>query len=123
MIGRALRRRCPWCGDDGIFRGWFQLAANCPQCGLRFEREPGYWVGAVTFNTALGIAVFLGSLGLSLLVTWPEVPWPWIAPITGGLAAVAVVFAYPYTKLMWVAYDLRVHPLEPGEPGYGAKRG
>jgi uncharacterized protein (DUF983 family) len=122
MIGRALRRRCPWCGGREIFQGWFRMAATCPQCGLRFERESGYWVGAVTFNTAFGIAVFLVSLGLSLLLTWPEVPWSWMAPLTGGVAVAAVVLAYPYVKLLWVAYDLRVHPLEPGEPGYGFDR-
>lgn len=123
MISRALRRRCPWCGGGGIFRGWFQLREVCPRCGLKFEREPGYWVGAVTFNTAFGVAVFLGSLGSFLLLTWPEVPWSWITPVTGGLAVAAVVLGYPYVKLLWVAYDLRLHPLEPGEPGASFDRG
>jgi uncharacterized protein (DUF983 family) len=118
MMGRALWRRCPRCGSRGAFAGWFTLKQTCPGCGIRFEREPGYWVGAVIFNTALGIAVFLGSFGILLLLTWPEVPWEVVAPITGGLAVATVVVAYPFVKLLWVAYDLKVHPLESHEPGY-----
>ena len=25
LLGRALRRRCPYCGTPGIFHGWFEL--------------------------------------------------------------------------------------------------
>lgn len=115
MIGRALRRRCPRCSHGPIHRGWFRLHDHCPGCGHRFEREPGFWVGAVTFNTALGIGVFLVSFGFLLVITWPSVPWPLVAPLTGGLGVLAVIFGYPYVKLLWVAYDLALHPLEPHE--------
>ena len=27
----------------------------CPRCGLRFEREPGYWTGAMVASYALGV--------------------------------------------------------------------
>lgn len=111
----ALRRRCPRCGYGPVFQGWFRLADYCPSCGMKFEREPGYWVGAVIVNTALGIIVFLVGFGGILIATWPDVPWPWVGPITGGIAVAAVILAYPIVKLMWVAYDLAVHPLEPHE--------
>lgn len=114
-IVRALRRQCPRCGASGVFRGWYGLASTCPGCGVRFEREQGYWVGAVTFNTALGIAAFLGSFGIILAATWPQVPWPLVTPITAAISLFAVVMGYPTIKLLWVAYDLTVHPLEPTE--------
>lgn len=115
LIARALRRRCPRCGASKVFRGWFELTDSCSGCGMRFEREQGYWVGAVAFNTALGIAAFLGSFGLILIMTWPEVPWAIVSPITIVVSLLAVVFGYPTIKLLWVAYDLTVHPLEQQE--------
>ena len=69
----------------------------------------------MAFNTALGIGVFLASFGLMLAITWPDVPWPLLAPVTGGLGVLSVIFGYPYVKLLWVAYDLAIHPLEPHE--------
>ena len=48
---------------------------RCPVCDLRFEREQGYFLGAMYVSYALGLAV-LGSL---VILTWwlvgLENPW------------------------------------------------
>lgn len=31
-LGRGLRRRCPRCGEGGLFRGYLRLK-DCPACG------------------------------------------------------------------------------------------
>jgi hypothetical protein len=37
----------------------------CPNCGLRFNREPGYFLGAMYISYGLGIAViFIFGAGL-----------------------------------------------------------
>ena len=61
LVGRALRRRCPYCGGGGIFRGWFSLRERCPTCGVAFEREDGYFLGAYAVN--LIVAEFVGIGG------------------------------------------------------------
>lgn len=114
MLRRGLARRCPHCGGPA-FSGWWRMLPHCSVCGLRFEREPGYWVGAVIFNTTLAILAFLGSFGLLLAATWPEVPWDWVATIVIAVTAVVPVVAYPLARSLWMAYDLYVHPLEPEE--------
>lgn len=110
MLGRALRRRCPLCGERAIFARWGELVPRCPGCGYSFEREEGYWVGAMIVNLGaaqgLFFAVFLGGIAL----TWPDVPW------TGLLVACLVtvgafpVWFYPRSKTLWVWLDRRVHP-------------
>ena len=72
-LGRALRRRCPRCGESA-FESWFGMAEHCSRCGLRFEREPGYWVGAVTINTIVIFGTFLVVFGGLVVLTWPDVP-------------------------------------------------
>ena len=108
MLGRALRRRCPVCASGGIFDGWFTLRDRCPRCGFSFEREEGYWVGAMIVNIGgaqlLFFAVFLGGLAL----TYPDVPWT--ALLVAGLAVMAVfpIVFYPLSKMLWLWGDLAI---------------
>jgi hypothetical protein len=51
----------------GLFAGWFALRNRCPACGFRYEREEGYWVGAVIVNTAASMALFYTASAI-----WPE---------------------------------------------------
>lgn len=85
-------------------------------------REPGYWVGAVIFNTAFAIVAFLLTFAGFLLATWPEVPWDWLTPVAVGVTIVVPVLLYPWAQALWMAYDLFVHPLEPNEVEAGRAR-
>lgn len=113
MLGHALRRRCPVCGAPGIFDGWFTLRPRCPGCNFSFEREEGYWVGALIANIAVAellfAAVFLGGV----VLTWPEVPWLRLGVV--GIAAMVglPVAFYPLSKTLWLWVDLAfLHPLD-----------
>lgn len=115
---RTLARRCPRCGDGKVFDGWFQLKDRCPICALSFEREEGYWAGALIVNIAVAMVVWLGFFIGGMLLTWPDVPW---FPLTlGGIAvmvAVPVVF-YPYSKTLWFWLDTTfIHRLEWSDTG------
>lgn len=87
----------------------------CPTCGLAFEREPGYWVGAVTINTATIFATFLLTLGLLIAVTWPDVPWAMVLSITAIVNVVVPILFYPVSKVLWLGLEMSWHPLEPHE--------
>ncbi len=113
-LRRALSRRCPRCGS-GVFDGYFQLAEHCPGCGLRFEREPGYWVGAVIINTTITFAIFVALFVGLTLITWPDVPWGWVMGVTVGVNLVVPVIFYPLSKTIWLALDLGWHPLDAAE--------
>ncbi len=42
------------------------MTGECPRCGLKFEREEGYWLGAIIINT-LNITVY--TIGIPSNVT------------------------------------------------------
>jgi uncharacterized protein (DUF983 family) len=50
MLGRGVCLRCPRCGARSLFRTWFAMHERCAVCGLRFEREQGYFLGAITLK-------------------------------------------------------------------------
>src|SRR5436305_13601199 len=73
-LGALLRQRCPRCHKGRLFRGWFAMNDPCPVCGLIFQREEGYFLGAMYVSYLLG-AVLLGAgyfVGTTLLPAWHE---------------------------------------------------
>jgi Protein of unknown function (DUF983) len=91
------------------------MVDRCPQCGLYFEREEGYWTGAVAINLVVTELLFFACLAVAVIWTWPDVP---LAPVLGGALALNGLFPlffYPFSKTLWVAIDLTLHPLEERE--------
>jgi hypothetical protein len=91
------------------------MDADCRGCGLHFEREPGYWVGAVTINTVVIFATFLLTFGGLVFLTWPDVPWPVVLVVTLTVNLVVPTVFYPLSKTVWLALEMSWHPLEPDE--------
>jgi uncharacterized protein (DUF983 family) len=115
---RALTRRCPYCGSPGIYDGYFALRERCPRCGVRFEREEGYFLGAYALN--LIVAEFLG-LGLAIILIFKtdlrDLQLVWQELIAVALAVAFPVALFPFSRTVWIAMDLIFHP-----PGLGSER-
>lgn len=77
----------------------------CPRCGLRFEREEGYWTGALAMNFVLTGSVFAVVFVALVAATAPNIP---VAPLLAVLVPVTVLgplLGYPISKTLWVAID------------------
>ncbi len=89
-----------------------EIRHTCPSCGHHFERHEGYWIGAVAVNTVATIGVFGVLLVAGTVLTWPDVPWGWLT-VAGVLVTLLFPIGfYPWSKLLWVALDLTLHPIE-----------
>jgi uncharacterized protein (DUF983 family) len=105
MLWRGLTRRCPRCGGGKLFQRWFRMVPDCPHCGLHFEREPGYWVGAVAINTmVIGMVFTIITVTVSA-ATIPDIPWVTLLMAELPLMAIGPGAFYPYSKTLWVAVD------------------
>ncbi|HYI45620.1 MAG TPA: DUF983 domain-containing protein [Actinomycetota bacterium] len=115
LVWRGLTKKCPVCGRGKVFESWFHMRKRCTACGYTFEREEGYWVGALIVNIAFAEIWFAVLFVGVLLATLPDVAWVpllVVALITNGLLP---VFFYPYSRSLWMALDLHFHPaLAPG---------
>ena len=84
LLGRSLRLRCPRCGKDKLYSGLLRMRSSCEHCALRFEREPGFYLGAIYFNyglTALVVAFGYPVLWLSLILDSRQAwPFAWRLP-------------------------------------------
>src|SRR6266571_638772 len=93
-----LRALCPRCRMGKIFRKsvWLfpGIHERCPVCGLKFEREDGYFLGAMYIGYGLGIVAIAA---LALLV-WGVMGWPLLRSVTGGI----VLFVPLAPVLTWM---------------------
>lgn len=114
-LGTLLRQRCSECGEGSIFRGSFQMNERCPVCGVKFERGPGYFTGAMYFSYALGIplitvGVLIGKLWL--VPTWP-LHWIVLAVWFAFLPLVPAVFRY--SRVLFIHFDRYFDPEGAGD--------
>ena len=82
------------------------MVPDCPRCRLHFEREPGYWTGALAINIAVIFAIFIVAFVVILAFTVPDVP---VLPTLAILVPVMVIgpiLFYPFSKTIWVAIDM-----------------
>lgn len=110
LLGRALRRRCPYCGAQDIFQGWFELRDHCPSCGVSFDREEGYFLGAMAINliVAEGLTVAL----VVLLMVFTDLTLLPLEVIAVSFAVGLPILFYPYSKTLWMVLDLMLDPPE-----------
>lgn len=119
MLWRGLTKRCAVCGSGHLYESWFRMKARCPRCGYRFEREEGFFLGAYVVNLAVaeGLIAILCIVPLIWLsATSPDTSlWPVIIAGLVGAALGPVLF-YPFSRTVWVAFELILRPAGASEP-------
>jgi uncharacterized protein (DUF983 family) len=108
LLWRGLRLRCPRCGVGKLYRGVLTMHERCPHCNWVFEREEGYWTGAVAVNlivSELIVAAFVVPLA--------AMQTPLLPLFAIGLPVTVLLpfLFYRHSKSMWMAIDFIVHPV------------
>src|SRR5262245_16520130 len=75
-----LRQRCPRCRRGRIFAGALAMHKQCPECGLLFDREPGYFLGAMYISYPIAAAI-MGLFAFLLSLVLPDWDLMWIIPL------------------------------------------
>jgi len=112
---RGLRKRCPRCGERDTFVSWFQPRKVCPRCDLRFAKEEGGFLGAMTLNYALAMGLWLVVLAVGMVLTVPDVPVVTLLLVSAVVLIGVPLWFYPRSKMIWAAVEFLVSR---GEPGY-----
>ena len=99
-----LRLRCPRCLTGRMFRGTFAMNDPCPDCGLLFQREEGYFLGAMYFSYVLGTALLLPGFFLAqhLLADWDGTL---VAVLAWLLYLPLVPPVFRYSRALWVYFE------------------
>ena len=108
LFVRALRLRCPVCGRGKLFASWFRMYESCSWCGHHFEREEGYFVGAMALNLIVTEVIILAAVIVLLVAHVPILP----AIVIGVILGVGgPLLFFRHARSFWMALDLIIHPL------------
>jgi len=116
-FGRALLLRCPRCGGPAILRSWLELKDHCGQCGLALERgeSSDFWIGAYVFNLVAGEVLAIGIPIVWMVASAPHQPWALIETVAAVLCVALPFLFFPFSRTLWLAWDLSFRPVEPGD--------
>ena len=112
-LASILQQRCPRCRigrifQSSIFRGFPKMCERCSICDLKFEREPGYFLGAMYLSFALGVLV-MAPIATFL---WYLTGW-WVTKVVFWAAILFLPFAPTITlfaRVLWIYLDQRIDP-------------
>jgi uncharacterized protein (DUF983 family) len=108
-----LHQRCPRCRSGrifrySIFRGFPKMCERCSVCDLKFQREEGYFLGAMYISFGLALAI----IAVIAVLLWIATGW-WITKVTIW----AVVLFLPLApaiallaRVLWIHLDQAFDP-------------
>ena len=113
---RSLRLRCPVCGRASVVERPFKVRHYCNACGALFQREAGFFVGAILVNVvtteAFILAVYVACLVLGL-------DYQLILALLFAAALLFPVAFYHHSWSIWLGFDHLVEglPKKAGQTG------
>jgi uncharacterized protein (DUF983 family) len=99
-----LRLRCPRCLHGKVFKGSFAMNDPCPECGLVFQREEGYFLGAMYVSYLLSSAVLL-PLFFAGRALWPKLDSFLLVGLITLLYLPLVPAVFRYSRVVWMHFD------------------
>ena len=105
-VASALAGKCPRCEKGKIFaeKGNILLLKvpkmneHCPECGYKFDKEPGYFLGAMYVSYGMTIIEMLTVFGL----TFWYVPLSVFFVIIFGTLFLFSLFNYRIARTLWI---------------------
>jgi hypothetical protein len=80
---------------------------TCPVCGIAFEREAGYFLGAMYFSYAMAVAAVTPLVVAGLVFDWS---FPLIGALAGAELVVLAPLVFRYSRVIWLHFDQRFDP-------------
>lgn len=111
--------KCPHCNEGDFFVSHpYNLSKvgdthdNCPVCNRRYQREPGFYYGAMYVSYGLGVAAFV-TIWVASLILFPEAT---VFQRIGAIAAGLILFSpmmYALSKIIWANMFFKYKGVDP----------
>ncbi|MES2589960.1 MAG: DUF983 domain-containing protein [Bacteroidota bacterium] len=111
LIGSILKGKCPVCRTGNAFedpnmyrfKTIDKMPKTCSHCGHKFEKEPGFWFGAMFVSYALTVAVGVFSFVLLFLIYPKANVWHYIIFIS-FVAIFVAPLNFRTSRMLWMNF-------------------
>jgi hypothetical protein len=107
LLASILTEKCPNCGKAPVFeasKGIFKMPVmkeKCESCNYVFDREPGYFIGALYIS--YGLAVFQGILTfLVCYFLFPALETVWIPILILTVLCLLAKKNYKLSRIIYI---------------------
>ncbi len=89
---------------------------RCSVCGLRFEREEGYWTGAIALNLSVMVVILVCAMvPLAIVFATEHQPLILFVLINLPLPVLVPILFFRHSKSLWLSIDFLINPGRPDE--------
>lgn len=118
-LSSALQEKCPRCGEGDLYihksylpfsKKPFEMKKYCPSCGLKYEKELGYFYGSMFVSYALNIALFVACLLVYIFLFKENYGWAYfgVGYILLTLLLTGVIFRL--SRSLWITVLTKYEP-------------
>ena len=101
IIQRGLSNRCPNCGEHTLFKKkgtFFETNSECPNCGLKIERDEGFFLGSLSLNYGVTLVCFLTPV---MLLAYFKIIGVTLAIVLAGVGAIGFPALFYRSSRSW----------------------
>jgi uncharacterized protein (DUF983 family) len=109
VLARALKLRCPACGQSSLIQRPFHIKHHCSSCCSLFKREEGFFVGAILANVMTTEFIILVVCLFSLLVLGASYQTVLVVLFIVALTFPLLFFHHSWS--LWLAFDYLIESL------------
>ncbi|KPM48384.1 DUF983 domain-containing protein [Jiulongibacter sediminis] len=123
QLKSALALKCPRCNQGELFESknpyqpgkMMTMHTHCSNCGLRYEKEQGFFYGAMYVSYMLNIALFVtATVGWYLFIE-DLIDWRIYIGIYVLLTVLLVPIIFRYSRSLWMIMMIKYEPEKRGE--------
>lgn len=111
-----LQGKCPHCVNGAIFASFWHMNEYCPHCGIKFEREVGYFSMAIFMGYILAAILVAPFIVIAYLLNGGG--WAYVIPPSVAVVLVSPVI-FRYARIWWLYIDEWLDPRRPEEEKRG----
>ena len=107
-IEALVKEKCPRCGEGDLFsspaynlKKFHYMHEDCPKCNLRYEVEPGFFIGAmyVSYAISVGLLIIIGSL---IYLNVKDAPlWVYMVSIA-SIPVIFLPFIFRFSRVLFL---------------------
>ncbi|MGK0137194.1 MAG: hypothetical protein ACI9DJ_000638 [Algoriphagus sp.] len=121
-IKAALKFKCPRCEQGNLYKAknpykrgtMFVMETNCITCGLKYEKEGGFFYGAMYVSYMLNVGLFVTATVLWYVLFENKMDWRIYIGLYVVLTLFLVPILYRLSRSLWLMIMIKYEPQKTG---------